>query len=188
VSIRARCDKANAPNSAEDQSVFQYVRVPQLKEEMVMQKTNKEYVDRLRGESCYPFFRAYMGIILVLSYLLAAIVVIAPFLMDGHVGAKIMGFVVGVIIIVIAKFLHEVGSMIADIADSTIDMAGYQRASTSQESSTVKTTAIEGGTISRLAQGYGKCQRCEKEVPVESVECPHCKADFGAYSEYKVIV
>lgn len=32
----------------------------------------------------------------------------------------------------------------------------------------------------------GRCPSCEQVIPVDSATCPHCKADFGEFSTWKI--
>lgn len=91
-----------------------------------------QYLERLRGRTHYPTYRAVVLIFSVLGYVAAAlpsVAVIAMFIMQGAVKffeqqgplAAIGAFFSSAVIAVLVKFYQEFATMLVDFTDSTID-------------------------------------------------------------------
>lgn len=86
---------------------------------------NKEYLQAIRNNSCYPSFRRFVGIVVGLTYAFAAllgIVAIAALSRGGIVTAG-PGLAAAAAMVIIAMVSKEALLMLADIADATIDGA-----------------------------------------------------------------
>ena len=157
---------------------------------------NKAYLNSIREESCYPTFRAFVTVATVLTYIVAVLVIIAGFI-SGQGGGILIGIVVAVVIVLIAKVGQEVSLMIADIADATIDSAGHRN-----QSATLQAPQNRQSSAGLPAKGLaeqaevpatelpscqmGVCPNCESVIPLASETCSKCKASFGPGSAWKV--
>lgn len=83
------------------------------------------FADRMRGESLYPFWRKLVGLVTILGYVLAVIVLIAAFISmsNASVTAGMVGIGIAVFIAVITRVCKEASLMLADLSDATIHLA-----------------------------------------------------------------
>jgi len=91
-----------------------------------------QYLERLRGRTHYPTYRAVVLIFSVLGYVAAAlpsVAVIGMFVMQGAVEfferqgplTAIGAFFTSAVVAVLVKFYQEFATMLVDFTDSTID-------------------------------------------------------------------
>ena len=96
-----------------------------------MEEGKRLYIDHIRINTSYPNYRRFVGIVTILGYVLAGLLVLIAFLSsieDFSVGpygegpAFSVGCVIAAVIIVFASRLcKEVALVLADIADSITD-------------------------------------------------------------------
>jgi len=95
-------------------------------------KTNKQqYIDQVRSNTVYPTYRRFVGIIMILGYVLAGLLVLIALLAlieEIGVGQYRQGFaffvgsvMAAVIIVFASRLLKEAALIFADIADSITD-------------------------------------------------------------------
>ena len=91
---------------------------------------NRQHLELLRSKTCYPIFRAVVAFSTAIMYLIAGIVpicvlgwVVNEFSNFTIVVGLLLGILLPVLIILLAKVAQEISSMVADIADATIDTA-----------------------------------------------------------------
>jgi len=84
------------------------------------------YLKRIRKDSCYPAFRAIVNMLAVLLYLIAFLLAASSMYAYADRNAPIflmIGVPSALVIAFLARVFQEASSfMIADIADSTIDL------------------------------------------------------------------
>jgi VIT1/CCC1 family predicted Fe2+/Mn2+ transporter len=86
------------------------------------------YLERIRNESAYPWFRKSISLIAtVITYLGTAIGVIAPLpAFSAFFGTGVLGVfttvLFGLLLIAVGAILKEASIMVADIADSITDL------------------------------------------------------------------
>lgn len=166
---------------------------------------NKQYLDGLRSRSCYPTFRGFVAVITVLTYVLAALVILVGFL-TGQMPAILGCIVAGVLLIVLAKAAQEVSLMIADMADATIDTASRPtavRATTARSeprfSASVPADAAPAAATPIAPTGSpargsgavpeevkGSCPNCGTVMLLDSKRCAKCNASFAPGSAYRL--
>lgn len=94
--------------------------------------SSAQYLERLRGRTHYPTYRAVVLIFSVLGYVAAALpslAVIVMFVMQGAVEfferqgplTAIGAFFTSAVVAVLVKFYQEFATMLVDFTDSTID-------------------------------------------------------------------
>ena len=81
---------------------------------------NRQYLEAIRANSCYPTFRGFVQIFTLLGYLVAAVVAIAGFF-TGQIGTMILAFAGAIIAALLIRVGKEMSLMLADIADAAID-------------------------------------------------------------------
>lgn len=86
---------------------------------------NHRYLERIRGNSCYPTFRIVVQIATYLAYLAAGCLVIVG-LITGKVSTILLMIVAAAVVAIVARVAQEVTLMVADIADAAIDSAAAQ--------------------------------------------------------------
>ena len=96
-----------------------------------MEKGKRLYIDHIRINTAYPNYRRFVGIVAILGYVLAGLLVLIALLglfEDVSVGryregfAFFVGSVMAAVIIVFAsRLLKEAALIFADIADSITD-------------------------------------------------------------------
>lgn len=86
---------------------------------------NHKYLDRIRGNSCYPTFRIVVQIVTYLAYFAAICLVIMGFI-TGKLSSILLMIVAAAALALLARVAQEVTLMVADIADAAIDSAAAQ--------------------------------------------------------------
>jgi len=99
-------------------------------------KTSKQrYMDEMRSNTAYPTYRGIVGIIAILGYMFAGLIVLLgvivlvspPNIMmwgpfgGGRVSYFVGALIVAVIIFVVVRFWKEASFILVDIADSITD-------------------------------------------------------------------
>lgn len=84
----------------------------------------EQHVARIRGQSSYPVFRAVINILTIFLYILAGVIALASIYMAGERSDPrlLVGLLVALLQGVFAKVFQEVSLMVADIADSILDL------------------------------------------------------------------
>lgn len=85
-----------------------------------------QFLSELRSDTCYPSFRAFVGVFKAIGYLAGGAVIVAC-LVSGNLTAIALGIVAAALIVLLVMAIAECSSMLADIADATIDSASEQR-------------------------------------------------------------
>ena len=89
------------------------------------------YIDRIRSESAYKWFRGFISIITLILYSFAGISIFAGFavIIFAGKGTGVLGIIsafapllIGVILFLIAIVSKEASLMLADLADSVMDL------------------------------------------------------------------
>lgn len=91
---------------------------------------NRQYLEAIRANSCYPTFRGFVQIFTLLGYLVAAVVAIAGFF-TGQIGTMILAFAGAIIVALLIRVGKEMSLMLADIADVAIDSSSKATAANS---------------------------------------------------------
>jgi len=52
--------------------------------------------------------------------------------------------------------------------------------------SEAETFEVRAGNITSRREPLGLCPNCDKAIPADSKECPHCEAQFGERSAWKI--
>ena len=96
---------------------------------MTRNVTKEQYIKRIRSESAYPAFRLLTNIFAIISYVIGGFTILS---FTGVLTAKgltlegivlsIATILVGIIFIIIGKVAKETSSMLADVADSIMDL------------------------------------------------------------------
>lgn len=96
-----------------------------------MNSSKEQYFDTLRNNSAYPVYRATIGIIAMLGYLLAGLYALGALIMGfgsmfNHaffmgVGILILGAIMAGLVFFFAKLFKEAALIIVDMGDSTIE-------------------------------------------------------------------
>ena len=97
---------------------------------------NRQYLEAIRANSCYPTFRGFVQIFTLLGYLVAAVVAIAGFV-TGQIGAMLLAIAGAIIVALLIRVGKEMSLMLADIADATIDSSSKATAVGSSSTPTV---------------------------------------------------
>lgn len=121
---------------------------------------NRQYLEAIRSNSCYPAFRGFVKIFTFLGYLLAIGIVVAG-MVTGQIGYTILAFVGAIIYAILIRVAKEVSLMLADIADATIDSSSKSVFAASVESAvsvasqpTVATSPPEDDDVTAMTR-YG---------------------------------
>ena len=95
-----------------------------------MNSTKQQYLEAIRSNTSYPTYRAVIGIIAIVGYLLAGFEGLAA-LISGFgymrysffqgVGILIMGLIVAVLTFLLARFWKEAAQILADLGDSVVE-------------------------------------------------------------------
>ncbi|MNV65488.1 hypothetical protein D3C71_1581840 [compost metagenome] len=79
----------------------------------------------MRSESLYPFWRKLVGLVTILGYILAVIMLIAAFIAmsKASMTAGLVGVGVAIIVAVMTRVGKEASLMLADLSDATVHLA-----------------------------------------------------------------
>ena len=96
-----------------------------------METRKQQYIDQTRTNTAYPNYRRFVGIVAILGYVLAGLLVLITLLASIEafsVGQYREGFtfligsvIVAIIIVFVSRLLKEPALIFADIADSITD-------------------------------------------------------------------
>ena len=96
-----------------------------------METTKQQYIDQIRTNTAYPNYRRFVGIVAILGYVLAGLLVLITllaFIEAVSVGEYREGFtflvgslIAAIIIIFMSRLLKEAALIFSDIADSITD-------------------------------------------------------------------
>lgn len=83
------------------------------------------FAERMRDESLYPFWRKLVGLVTILGYILAVILLIAAFIAmsNASMTAGLVGIGVAIIVAVMTRVAKEASLMLADLSDATVHLA-----------------------------------------------------------------
>lgn len=84
-----------------------------------------QYLSQLRNDTCYPSFRGFVGVFKGVGYVAAIAVVVMGFV-SGNGMAMVIGVAAAVVVVLLVTAIAEGSSMLADIADATLDQASQQ--------------------------------------------------------------
>ncbi len=97
-----------------------------------MRTRKQEYIDRIRSNTAYPTYRAFVRILMMFGYVLAMSIVVAgvvDYTTRGYLSAFLLGgkfligsIIVGVITVFFSRLWKEAALILADIADSITDI------------------------------------------------------------------
>lgn len=90
----------------------------------------RQFVSQLRGDTCYPTFRTFVGVATAFGWLAACAAPVIG-IMSGNENALYLGIGIGIAIFLVVAIAREATLMLADIADAALDSAW--RASEAQE-------------------------------------------------------
>ncbi len=95
-----------------------------------MNSSKEQYLESIRSNTSYPTYRAVIGTIAIVGYLLAGFEGLAA-LIAGFgsmrysffqgVGILIMGLIVAALTFLLARFWKEAALILADLGDSTVE-------------------------------------------------------------------
>lgn len=85
----------------------------------------RQFLNHLRASSNYPTFRAFVSVMTLLVYALAALIIVLA-LSVGKMESLGLAVIGAICITLIGKIVAEVSLMVADIADSTIYTSANQ--------------------------------------------------------------
>jgi hypothetical protein len=88
---------------------------------------NKLYLVSLRSASCYPNFRTLIFVATIVGYLVAAAIGLSGLFSGFGPPAFIGGLLAAALVAVLTKVSQEAAHMLADIADSAIELAAGHR-------------------------------------------------------------
>lgn len=88
------------------------------------------FAERMRSESLYPVWRKLVGIVTVLGYVLAGIMLVAALIamFSGSVTAGLVGAGSALFVGVMVRVAKEVSLMLADLSDASVRMAAQKEA------------------------------------------------------------
>ena len=96
-----------------------------------MKNGKQRYIEQIRTNTAYPTYRRFVGILTILGYVLAGLLVLIAFLgsVEGFsvgeyldaIAVSVGSVVVAVIIVFLSRLLKEAALIFADIADSITD-------------------------------------------------------------------
>lgn len=130
--LRAAAD-ARANRNAAAAAAAQNSRLPSA-QAADMQRDARGMVDvhayaaGMRDDSLYPFWRKLVGIVTILGYILAAILLIAAFITisKASVTAGLVGIVLALFVAVMARVGKEASLMLADLSDASVRLAAHR--------------------------------------------------------------
>ena len=97
---------------------------------------NRQHLEAIRSDSCYPTFRGFVQVFTLLGYLGAAVFAAAG-MMSGQVGAMLIAIAIGIIAALLVRMGKEVSLMLADIADTIIASSARAIAASTPDEATV---------------------------------------------------
>lgn len=80
---------------------------------------NRQHLEAIRSNSCYPTFRGFVNVFTRLGYLCAAFFT-AGGLRSGDLGTMLIAIAIAIVAALLVRMGKEVSLMLADIADTTI--------------------------------------------------------------------
>ena len=96
-----------------------------------METRKQQYIDQIRTNTAYPNYRRFVGIVAILGYVLAGLLVLITllaFIEAISEGSYREGFtffigsiIVAIIIVFVSRLLKEAALIFSDIADSVTD-------------------------------------------------------------------
>lgn len=81
---------------------------------------NRQHLDAVRSNTCYPAFRGVIQVFTLIGYLVA-VVVAGVGVMSGQPGTIAIAVGIAIVLALFFRVAQEVSFMLADIADVTID-------------------------------------------------------------------
>ena len=131
--LRAAADARANRNAAAAAAAAQNSRLPSA-QAPGMQRDARGVVDvhayaaSMRDDSLYPFWRKLVGIVTILGYILAAILLIAAFITisKASVTAGLVGIVLALFVAVMARVGKEASLMLADLSDASVRLAAHR--------------------------------------------------------------
>ena len=117
---------------------------------------NRQHLEAIRSNSCYPTFRGFVQVFTLLGYLGAAVFAAAG-LMSGQAGAMFIAIAIGIIAALLVRMGKEVSLMLADIADTTIASSARSVAASTPVAATapVATTPVTPTSDDDAMAEYG---------------------------------
>jgi len=84
-----------------------------------------EFAGRMRDESLYPFWRKLVGLVSILGYIVAVILLVAAFIAisQASVTTGLIGIGVSAFVAIMTRVGKEASLMLADLSDATIHLA-----------------------------------------------------------------
>lgn len=104
-----------------------------------MHAAKRNHIDRIRSETAYPTYRAIIGIIAILGYILAGLSALGALISGfGTMGDSfgmglvvlLFGLVFAALIFLGARFWKEAALILADIGDSVTDANAERQSET----------------------------------------------------------
>ena len=86
------------------------------------------YAAGMRDDSLYPFWRKLVGVVTILGYILAVILLIAAFITISKlsVTAGLVGIVLAIFVAVMVRVGKEASLMLADLSDASVRLAAHR--------------------------------------------------------------
>ena len=83
------------------------------------------FAERMRDESLYPFWRKLVGLVTILGYILAGILLIAAIIAmsKASVTAGLVGIGIAAFVAIMTRVGKEASLMLADLSDATVHLA-----------------------------------------------------------------
>ena len=88
---------------------------------------NRQHLESIRNKTCYPTFRGFIQIFVLLGYLIAAAVA-GVGIITGRPGTIAIAVGSAIVIALLFRVAQEMSLMLADIADVTIDSSARSAA------------------------------------------------------------
>jgi hypothetical protein len=88
---------------------------------------NRQHLESIRSKTCYPTFRGFIQIFVLLGYLVAAAVA-GVGIVTGQPGTIAIAVGAAIVIALLFRVAQEMSLMFADIADVTIDSSARSAA------------------------------------------------------------
>lgn len=86
------------------------------------------FAQRMRDESLYPVWRKIVGLCTIITYIIAAVGVVASFVSaKGSITAMLVGLALSALIAIFGKAGKELSLMVADLSDATVHLAAKSR-------------------------------------------------------------
>lgn len=85
------------------------------------------FAERMRDESLYPVWRKIVGLCTIITYIIAAVGVVASFVSaKGSITAMLVGLALSALVAIFGKAGKELSLMVADLSDAAVHLAAQR--------------------------------------------------------------